>query len=152
MDWLVVVFTVGISFVTGILFGLIPALDASRADLSATLKESGGRTGSSFRYNKSRSILVVSEMAFAIVLLIGAALLIRTFAALRSVDPGFNPHKVLTLQMWLTGPRFEKTAGVARLVRDGIERVTIRLTRCDTNDQRLIFRGLFLALFLRFDG
>ncbi len=123
LDWLVVVFTVGISFATGILFGLIPALDASRADLSATLKESGGRTGSSFRHNKSRSILVVSEMAFAIVLLIGAALLIRTFAALRSVDPGFNPHKVLTLQMSLTGPRFEKTAGVADLVRDGIERV-----------------------------
>jgi putative ABC transport system permease protein len=123
LDWSVLVFTLGVSFATGLLFGLIPALDASRADLSATLKESGGRTGSGFRHSRSRSILVVSEMAFAILLLIGAALLIRSFAALRGVDPGFNPHRVLTLQMSLTGPRFEKTAGVERLVRDGIERV-----------------------------
>jgi predicted permease len=68
-------------------------------------------------------VLVVSEMALALILLIGAALLIRTFLALRSVDPGFNAHNVLTMQMSLTGPRFEKTAGVAQLARDGIERI-----------------------------
>lgn len=123
LDWRVLLFTVAVSILTGLLFGLIPALDASRADLSATLKESGGRTGSSFRQNKARSLLVISEMSLAIILLIGAALLIRSFVALRSVNPGFNPHNVLTLQMSVTGPRFEKTAGVAELVRESIDRL-----------------------------
>jgi putative ABC transport system permease protein len=123
LDWSVVAFTVSVSLLTGILFGLIPALEASRADLSATLKESGGRTGSGFRQNKARSILVISEMSLAVVLLIGAALLIRTFLSLRTVNPGFNPHSVLTMQMSLTGSRFEKTAGVAQLAHDGIDRL-----------------------------
>jgi putative ABC transport system permease protein len=123
LDWHVLAFTLGISLFTGILFGLIPALDASRADLSATLKESAGRSGSGFRQNKARSLLVISEMSLAIVLLIGAALLIRTFIALRSVNPGFDPHHVLTMEMPLTGSRFEKTAGVAQLVHDGVERL-----------------------------
>jgi putative ABC transport system permease protein len=123
LDWHVLAFTLAVSLLTGILFGLIPALDASRADLSATLKESGGRTGSGFRQNKARSLLVISEMSLAIVLLIGAALLIRSFIALRSVNPGFDPHHVLTMEMSLTGSRFEKTAGVAQLVHDGVERL-----------------------------
>ena len=123
VDWRVVFFTFGISLLTGILFGLIPALDAARADLSSTLKEGSSRTGSGFRQNKARSILVVSEMTLAIVLLIGAALLIRTFMALRTVNPGFDSHHVLTLQMSTTGPRFEKTAGVAQVVRAGKERL-----------------------------
>jgi putative ABC transport system permease protein len=123
LDWRVLLFTLGVSLVTGILFGLIPALDASRADLSATLKESSGRTGSGFRQNKTRSILVISEMSLAIVLLIGAALLIRTFVALRAVNPGFDPHHILTMRMSLTGPQFTKTAGVAQLVRTTVERL-----------------------------
>ncbi len=123
LDWRVLGFTLLVSLLTGILFGLIPALDASHADLSATLKESGGRSGSGFRQNKARSLLVISEMSLAIVLLIGAALLIRTFIVLRSVNPGFDPHHVLTMQMSLTGSRFEKTAGVAQLVHDSVERL-----------------------------
>ena len=123
LDWHVLLFTITVSVLTGLLFGLIPALDASRADLSATLKESGGRTGSSFRQNKARSLLVISEMSLAIILLIGAALLIRTFVALRNVNPGFNAHNVLTLQMSLTGSRFEKTAGVAQLVRESVDKL-----------------------------
>jgi putative ABC transport system permease protein len=123
LDWRVLAFTVGISFVTGILFGMIPALDASKADLSTMLKEGGGRSGSSFRQNKMRSILVVSETALALILLVGAGLLIRTFVALRSVDPGFDPHNVLTLRMSLSGPRFQSTPGVAQLVRDAVQRL-----------------------------
>ena len=123
LDWRVLAFTLAVALLTGILFGLIPALEATRSDLSATLKESGGRTGTSFRQNKARSVLVVSEMALALILLIGAALLIRTFLALRSVDPGFDAHNVLTMQMSLNGPRFEKTAGVAQLARDGVQRI-----------------------------
>ncbi len=123
LDWHVLLFTLGITLLVGILFGLIPALDASRADLSLTLKESSSRSGSGFRQNKARSLLVISEMALALILLVGAVLLIRTFVALRSVNPGFNAHNVLTMQMSITGSRFEKTAGVAQLVRDGSERL-----------------------------
>jgi predicted permease len=123
VDWRVLAFTLAASLLSGILFGLIPALDASRADLSATLKESSGRSGTGLRQNKARSVLVISEMALALVLLIGAALLVRTFVALRSVNPGFSSHNVLTMQMSLTGPRFEKTAGVAQLIRDGTQRL-----------------------------
>src|SRR6185436_12760896 len=102
---------------------LFPALQGSRADLNLTLKESGGPSGSSFRQNKTRSILVVVEVALALILLIGSALLIRTSLALRAVDPGFDPHNVLTMRMSLTGPRFLTSAGVEQMVRDGVERL-----------------------------
>jgi predicted permease len=123
IDWRVLTFAVLISLLTGILFGLIPALQASRVDLSLTLKESSGRSGTGFRQNKARSLLVISEMALALILLVGAALLIRTFLALRSVNPGFDSHNVLTLRMSLNGPRFQKTASVTQLIRDGTDRL-----------------------------
>jgi hypothetical protein len=88
----------------------------SRADLSGTLKESGGPAGSGFRQNKARSVLVVAEVALALVLLVGSALLIRTSLALRAVDPGFDANNVLTMRMSLTGPRFLKAAGVEQMV------------------------------------
>jgi putative ABC transport system permease protein len=123
LDWRVLAFTLGVALFTGILFGLIPAFSASRTDLSVTLKEGSSRTGSGFRQNKARSILVVTEMALALILLVGAALLIRTFATLRSVKPGFDSHNVLTMEMSLSGTRFENTAGVAQAVRDVEQRV-----------------------------
>ncbi len=67
--------------------------------------------------------LVVTEIALAVVLLVGAALLIRTFAALRTVNPGFELHSILTMQMRLTGPRFEKASGIAQLAREGEQRI-----------------------------
>jgi len=123
LDGMVVLFTLGLSIVTGILFGLIPALQASRADLGGAMKESGDRGGTGFRHNKARSLLVITETALALVLLIGAGLMLRTFAALRAVEPGFESENVLTLRMSLGGPRFEKTEAVDRLVRQGVERL-----------------------------
>jgi predicted permease len=123
VDWRVVGFTMGLSVMTGVVFGLFPALHSSRADLNSSLKESASRSGSGFRQHKARSLLVVSEVALALVLLVGAALLIRTFLALRHVDPGFDARQVLTMRMSLSGPRFEKTAAVAQLVRDGVDRI-----------------------------
>ena len=123
LDWRVLAFTLVASVLTGILFGLVPAFNASRSDLSITLRESGARTGSGLRHNKARSILVITEMALALVLLVGAALLIRTFGALRGVNPGFDARNVLTMQMSLAGARFEKTAGVEQLERDGRQRI-----------------------------
>jgi predicted permease len=123
VDWRVVAFTMAVSVATGLVFGLFPALQASRADLNLTLKESSSRSGSGFRQNKARSVLVVVEVALALVLLVGSALLIRSFIALRAVNPGFVPHNVLTMQMSLTAPQYLKTAGVDQIVRAGVERV-----------------------------
>jgi putative ABC transport system permease protein len=123
VDWRVLTFTLGVALFTGILFGLFPALGVSRPDLNSTLKESSSRSGSGFRQNKARSLLVISEVSLALVLLIGAALLIRTFIALRQVNPGFDPRNVLTLEMSLTGDKFKKTAGVAQIAYDGRQRI-----------------------------
>jgi putative ABC transport system permease protein len=123
LDWRVLAFTVFAAVLTGILFGLVPALSASRSDLSVTLRESGSRSGAGVRHIKARSVLVITEMALALVLLVGAALLIRTFAVLRGVNPGFESKNVLTMQMSLTGGRFEKATGVELLVRNGRQRV-----------------------------
>jgi predicted permease len=123
VDWRVLLFTLGISLFTGILFGLFPSIGASRPDLNTTLKESSNRSGTGFRQSKMRSLLVISEVSLALILLIGAALLIRTFIALRHVNPGFDPHDILTLEMSLTGDRFQKTAGVAQLSLEGRQRL-----------------------------
>ncbi|HEV2273421.1 MAG TPA: ABC transporter permease [Acidobacteriaceae bacterium] len=123
LDWRVLAFTLAVSLLTGILFGLAPALGASRPDLSAAMNESGNRAGTGFHQGYMRSLLVVSEVSLALVLLVGAALLIRTFVALRTVEPGFDAHNVLTMQMSVTGQRFEKTASIGQLVHNGRERM-----------------------------
>jgi predicted permease len=123
IDWRVLLFTLGVSLFTGILFGLFPAIGASRPDLNTTLKESSNRSGTGFRSSVARSLLVISEVSLALVLLIGAALLIRTYLALRHVNPGFDTHNILTMDMSLTSDRYMKSAGVAQLVRDGRERL-----------------------------
>jgi putative ABC transport system permease protein len=123
MDWRVVAFTIGVSVATGVIFGLIPALQSSKTDLTTTLKESAGRSGTGFKQNKVRSILVVTEVALALVLLIGSALLIRTAVALGHVNPGFDTHNVLTLKMSLKGAQFDKAEAVERVVRNGVEKL-----------------------------
>lgn len=122
-DWRVLLFTVGVALLTSVVFGLIPALQASRADLSATLKESGNRSGTGLRQNASRTVLVVVELALAVVLVIGAALMIRTSMNLAAVKPGYQTENILTMKMSLTGQRFLQAASVERLVRDGADRL-----------------------------
>ena len=123
VDWRVLGFTLLVSCATGILFGLFPAFSVSRTDLNSTLKESSNRSGTSFKTGKTRAVLVVTEVALALVLLVGAALLIRTFVALRAVNTGFDAHNVLTMEMSLNGDKFSKTANVAQLSREGRERL-----------------------------
>jgi putative ABC transport system permease protein len=123
IDWRVLGFTLGVSLLTGILFGVFPAFSASRTDLNSTLKESGNRSGTGFREGRVRSLLVVSEIAMALVLLIGSVLLIRTYIALHEVARGFDSHNVLTMEMSLNGPRYQKTAGLTQLLRDGRNRL-----------------------------
>jgi len=97
LDAHVVVYTFGISLLTGIAFGLVPALKALKPDLHNTLKE-GGR-GSSGARHRTQSVFVAVEMALAVVLLVGAGLMIRTLSALWNVNPGFNAQNVLTFQI-----------------------------------------------------
>jgi putative ABC transport system permease protein len=111
-DWRVVSFTLLLSLATGVLFGLIPALQASRIDMSSVPRKA-----------KARAFLVVSEVSLALVLLIGSGLLIRSFLSMRSIDPGFDTHHVLTLQMSLTGAQYQKTAGFSRLIDASVERI-----------------------------
>jgi predicted permease len=123
LDWRVLGFTLGLALLTGIIFGLFPALHALRTDVNSNLKESGARSGTGARQSKTRSLLVIVEMALAIVLLIGAGLLLRTFAALHSVNPGFDPHHILTMDTSLTGGHYDQTAVTSEMARRTIERM-----------------------------
>jgi len=123
VDATVLAVTLLLSLATGVLFGLVPAFQASRVDINSVLKEATSRAGSGLRQNKARSVLVIAEMALAIVLLVGAGLLIRTFAALHSVAPGFDPHNVLTMDTALTGAKYNKTAAIADMSRRAVERL-----------------------------
>jgi len=123
LDPRILLFTLGISLLTGIFFGLAPAISESSSDLRASLSEHSGRSGMGLRQGKIRSLLVVSEIALAVVLVIGAALLIRTFLRLQDVNPGFTTRNVLSASMSITGSRFQTTAPVAEIVRDGRERL-----------------------------
>jgi predicted permease len=110
IDARVLLFTLLLSVFSGIIFGLAPALRVSRIDLNTTLKDAGrGSAGTSSvwgRGNNVRRLLVVSELALSVVLLIAAGLLLRSFAQLQSVAPGFNPKNVLTFELALNGQRY----------------------------------------------
>ena len=123
LDVNILLFTLGISILTGIFFGLVPAISASRPNLITALNENSSRSGLGIRNGKLRSSLVVGEMALALVLVIGAALLIRTFLKIQAVDPGFDLNNQLTMAMSLSGSRFQKTAPVEQIIRDGRERL-----------------------------
>jgi predicted permease len=117
MDGRILAFAFGVSILTGILFGLVPAIQVSRPNMNAVLRESG-RTTAGSRRQRTRNVLVVGEIALSLVLLIGAALMIRTFLALRNVKPGFQTASVLTLSTSLAGRKYETAAGVERLATD----------------------------------
>lgn len=123
LDWRILVFALAISILAGAISGIVPAIKASRTDLAAAINESGARSGTGLRGSKTRSVLVVSEIALAMVLLVGAALLIRSFRDSISVDPGFQSHNILTMNISLTGKRFATTAAVSEVVRAGRQRL-----------------------------
>lgn len=123
LDPNILLFTLAISLLTGILFGLIPAISAARRNLVSSLNESGSRSGLGVRSGKLRSILVIGEMALTVVLVVGAGLLIRTFLKLQAVDPGFAMHNVISMSMAVSGSRFQKTAPVAQVIRDATDRL-----------------------------
>ena len=120
----VLLFTTAISVLAGVVFGLAPALASTRVDLVHALKESSITASKGRSHGRFRSVLVVSQVSLAVVLLIGAALLIRTFANLRGVDPGFDSTRLLTFQISPRGPQYETTAQVAEFNERAIERIS----------------------------
>jgi putative ABC transport system permease protein len=110
IDSRVLLFTLGISFLTGLIFGLIPAWASIRQNTSDALKESSRSTTPGMARHRIRSLLVVGELALAVLLLIGSGLLIKAFWSLHSVDPGFNPNGILTMRLVLPDSRYEEVA------------------------------------------
>lgn len=124
----VLAFTFGISIVTGVLFGVAPAWRCLRVDLNTSLK-AGGRSGQSdgglrLARNRLRGLLVVSELSLSLMLLIGAGLLIRSFARLQGVPPGFATDHVLSMQVAVNGPKYREPKAVTQFYREIEDRIT----------------------------
>ncbi len=122
LDWIALAFTLGVSLLTGLLFGLVPALQVSKTDLHETLKE-GGRTGVSGARGWLRSSLVVFEMAAALFVLICAGLLIRSFWQLQKVNPGFVPQNVLAMSLALPTTKYREPVQRANFYQEALTRI-----------------------------
>ncbi|HWP42364.1 MAG TPA: ABC transporter permease, partial [Blastocatellia bacterium] len=123
LDGRVLAFTLGVSVLTGLIFGAVPALQASRPDLNESLKEGGRGTAGGAGHRRLRSIFVVSEVALALVLLVGAGLMIKSFIRLQQVDLGYNPENVLTARVLLPGSKYGDNPKRAAFFKQATERI-----------------------------
>jgi predicted permease len=123
LDGRVLFITLVVAIVTSVLFGLVPALHASRVDVQAALAQSGTRAVAGGRSRRARSLLVVGEVAMGVVLLVSAGLLVRTFVHLRSLNPGFDPSSLTTATISLQDKRYEDPVKVNRLFAETLERI-----------------------------
>jgi putative ABC transport system permease protein len=123
LDGWVFVFTFLISIVTGTVFGIAPALSATKTNLNESLKEGEGRASAGTGRARLRQGLVIGEFALSLVLLTGAGLMIATFEKLMNTNPGFDPHHVLTMQFWLTGSKYASSPEVMKFYRAVEQRI-----------------------------
>ena len=121
VDMRVLIFTVGVSLLTGLLFGLAPALKASRLNLTESLKE--GDRGSSDNRHRLRSVLVVAEVALTLTLLVGAGLLIQSFRRVMEVNPGFRPSNLLTMQVSVNNPDGNQVSNFFQQLQENVRRL-----------------------------
>jgi putative ABC transport system permease protein len=124
LDWRVLAFTLFASVLTGILFGLAPALQISKTDVQESLKESGRGASGSRRHNRLRNLLIVGEVALSVVLLVGAGLLFRSFMQLQSVNTGFTPQQLLTVRLSPAGSNYRRDADYISFYSQAIQRVS----------------------------
>ena len=123
LDGWVFAFTFLISIATGVVFGIVPALYATKTNLSQSLKEGEGRASAGAGRARLRQGLVVGELALSLVLLTGAGLMIATFERLMNTSPGFDAHHVLTMQFWMTGSKYASTPEVMKFYRAVEQRI-----------------------------
>ncbi len=124
IDAPVLLFTLLLSLLTSFIFGLVPALQASKSDLNETLKEGGRGNSGGARQNRVRSLLVIAEVALALVLLIGAGLMIKSFVRLQNVNPGFNPENLITLELQLPVNKYGEKDRQAAFQKQAVDRLT----------------------------
>jgi putative ABC transport system permease protein len=124
IDSTVLAFTFVTSVLTGLLFGVLPALRTVKLNLSDTLKEGGRNTGEGAFRNRTRSLLVIFESAVAVVLLVGAGLLVRSFIALQNTNPGFDANDVLTMRVDLARAKYDKSEKTGRFYQDLEQRLS----------------------------
>ncbi|MEW6306525.1 MAG: ABC transporter permease, partial [Verrucomicrobiota bacterium] len=110
IDWRVLLFTLAVSLGTGFIFGLAPAWQSSKADLNEALKEGGGRVSGGLAHQRLRSLFTVAQVALALMLLIGAGLLMRSFHRLQAVETGFDTEELLTVDVTMTGASYDQPA------------------------------------------
>ena len=165
IDYRVLTFAFGVSALTGILFGIVPALQASKLDVTSALKE-GGRSAEGHRRTSARSLLLIGEVALSLMLLVGAGLLIKSFLRLQEIRPGFNAHNVLIANVALPGAKYkdqavrgifppaERTARhLARACRPSAAQSTYRSARVATeSDAAFIPEGRPLTVDEAFDA
>jgi predicted permease len=123
LDVRVLAASLAIALITSVIFGLVPAMYASRVDVQGTLAESGTRSVAGGRAQWPRRLLVVGEIALGVVLLVGSGLLVRTFVHLRSLSPGFDPSNVITAMVSLQDARYKDPAKVNQLFADTLARI-----------------------------
>ena len=129
VDWTVLGFALLVSLLAGLGFGLVPALQSSKADIAVAIREGARGSGTSGKTNRLRGLLIASESALAVVLMVGAGLLLRTFWGLLQENPGFNPSRIVAASLWLPVPdnpemdRYAKPEILNTFVREAVRRV-----------------------------
>ena len=129
VDWTVLAFALLVSLLAGLGFGLVPALQSSKAEIAVAIREGARGSGTSGKTNRLRGLLIASESALAVVLMVGAGLLLRTFWGLLQENPGFNPSRIVAANLWLPVPnnpemdRYAKPEILNSFVREAVRRV-----------------------------
>jgi putative ABC transport system permease protein len=123
LSYPVLAFTAVVSLVTALVCGLAPAFEGSRSDVQETLKDGARQVGGSVRHRRMRQAFVVSEIALAVVLLVGAGLMLRSFSTLRRVNPGYSTTNILTMRLQLPGAKYENDEQRIRFFQDATARI-----------------------------
>jgi predicted permease len=129
VDWAVLGFALLVSLLAGLGFGLVPALQSSKAEIAVAIREGARGSGTSGKTSRLRGVLIASESALAVVLMVGAGLLLRTFWGLLQENPGFNPSRIVAANLWLPAPnnpdmdRYAKPEILNSFVREAVRRV-----------------------------
>jgi putative ABC transport system permease protein len=146
-------FTFGVALLTGIVFGLVPALEATRFDLQDSLKEGGKNIGGSIRSHRVRNLFVVIQVALALVLLVGAGLLVKSLNRLQSVDPGFNSKELVTMRVSLPRRKYDSDGKIRNFFQQAVEQMkTLPRVEAVGAINTLPFTGLYSGTSMEIEG